>query len=369
VALALLAANVPSAAGAQVGADPGRAPSQAAADTDDARREGLHLLPVALPAYQPETSWMLGGAAILVDEPPAGSGRKESQLMLLAAASVRGQLSVALTPEWYLAGDRVQITGTASFSLFPDLFYGIGNATHRASEEHYTPRFGELAITPAFRLAPALYLGPTIRLQLARMSELETGGQLASGSLAGWRGGTTVQLGATAAWDTRDSVIYPRSGTLVRLQGLSAAGALGSSFDFNLLRLDARVFFNLPWLRHLVAAQALLEVRDGEPPFYDTGRLGGESTMRGFYTGRYRDRQLAAVQVEYRAPLFWRMGAVGFASAGNVARAPSGLRDGVKVAGGLGLRFAPLSDIPVNLRLDLAYGDGAAFYFGMGEAF
>jgi hypothetical protein len=42
--------------------------------------------------------------------------------------------------------------------------------------------------------------------------------------------------------------------------------------------------------------------------------------MRGYYEGRFRERQLYAVQAEYRAHLFWRVGAVGFASLGGVAR-------------------------------------------------
>ena len=41
--------------------------------------------------------------------------------------------------------------------------------------------------------------------------------------------------------------------------------------------------------------------------------------MRGYYLGRYRDKKAWVLQGEYRAPLFWRLGAVAFGSWGLVA--------------------------------------------------
>lgn len=368
LALAAISAARPAAA-QQAAATPGGTPRPAEVRADAARQEGkLSVVPFAMPGYQPETGFLLGAAGVLVHQPAAGSGRKESQLVLAGAASVRGQFSAALQPEWYLAGDDVQLTGMLGYSLFPDLFYGMGAATRAADEERYTPTYLELAATPAYRVARALYLGPTVRLQRATIGELAAGGRLAPGTITGSRGGTIVQLGATGSFDTRDSTLYPRSGALVRLQLLRSEPELGSDFTFSLARLDARGYVT-PWGRAVLAAQVLVELRDGEPPFYDTGRLGGEVAMRGYFAGRYRDRQLATAQLEVRTPLFWRLGAVAFASAGDVARDPADLGRSVKAAGGVGLRLAPVPDVPVNVRLDLAYGDDAAFYLGVGEAF
>lgn len=72
----------------------------------------------------------------------------------------------------------------------------------------------------------------------------------------------------------------------------------------------------------------------------------------------------------YRAPLFWRIGGVAFASAAMVARSLDDIDAGaIKPAGGLGLRFAPLEDVPVNIRLDVAYGSELSFYLSVGEVF
>jgi hypothetical protein len=338
------------------------APPSASASGD------LKLLPVLMPAYRPETRWLLGGAVVLLQQ-PAAAGGKESQLQILGAATELGQYVLALRPTWYLARDAVQLTGALEFSRFPDEFYGIGNGAPASAREPYTPLYLLADLGPRFRVAPGLYLGPSLRVQHASMLRVAPGGQLAPGTVTGAAGGTTVQVGASAEWDTRDSTLYPRSGALVRLDLRAADPAVGSDFEFGLLRLDARRYLGIGATRHVLALQAVLELRSGAPPFYDTGKLGGGEIMRGWYAGRYRDRQLWSAQAEYRLPLVWRVGAVAFGSAGGVARDGVGLVDAVRFAGGGGLRVAPSARIPINLRLDVAYGNATSVYFGLGEAF
>jgi hypothetical protein len=339
-------------------AEHAEAPVQSA-DSRTEEEAGWSVVPFVLPAYQPETSWLLGGAAVLVHQPDRRSGQRESQLLLAGAASTRKQFSGLLQPDVYLLEDRLQLGGTLSAAKFPDEFFGVGSDTAASASEPYTPLLYELEFSPG------------LRVQQVELPEVAPGGQLDSAQVAGARGGRTVQLGLSGFWDTRDNTLYPTQGVLVRLSLRSARPELGSDFRFDVLRLDARQYVSLPWSsRHLLAVQGLVELRRGEPPFYDLGRLGGGEMMRGYYEGRYRDRQLAALQAEYRAWLFWRVGGVLFASAGTVARSVSALRlDRIRPAVGAGLRVAPLADVPVNFRLDVAYGSTLSFYLNVGEAF
>jgi hypothetical protein len=54
-----------------------------------------------------------------------------------------------------------------------------------------------------------------------------------------------------------------------------------------------------------------------------------------------------------------------------VAHTPGDLTEvsGVRFAGGGGLRLAPFADVPINIRLDVAYGNEPSFYLHVGEAF
>ncbi|WP_224242514.1 BamA/TamA family outer membrane protein [Hyalangium gracile] len=338
--------------------------------TVEASEGSLSVVPFALPAYQPETSWLLGGAAALVYQPPESSGRRESQLLLAGAASLRKQFSLILSSDVYALEDRLHLGGTLSAARFPDLFFGMGGATSASAEEPYTPTYHEVELSPKWRVLPSLYVGPSGRLYVAEIDNPAPGGMLDQGDVPGARGGTTVQLGVSALWDTRDSTLYPRSGALVRAQARMALPALGSTAAYNLLRIDGRGYLTMPYAPHVLAVHALIELRGGEPLFYDTGKLGSAEMMRGYYEGRFRDRQHLALQAEYRAPLFWRVGGVVFGSVGNVGRSlDEELLSDLKPGAGVGLRVAPVADVPVNIRLDVAYGSQLSFYLNVGEAF
>jgi hypothetical protein len=346
---------------------PGRADT--ATPSLPAAEGSWQLVPAVLPAYQPETSFLIGGAAVLALQYPDGSAHRESQILLAGAVSVRKQYSALLQPDAYLWRERIHLGATLSAARFPDLFFGMGE-TRRRDQESFTPIYYELELSPKLRLLSGAYLGPSFRVLQTEIVRTDAGGALASGAIPGSRGGSSVELGLSLLWDTRDRTLYPGDGGLLRARLVSARGAWGSDFDYELLRLDARRYFSLPWPGHIAAFQALAELRAGTPPFYSTGRLGGSEMLRGYYEGRYRERQYLAAQSEYRAPIVWRLGVALFLAAGSVAPALDELALArLKVAAGAGLRLAPLADVPVNVRLDIAYGDDLNFYFGIGEAF
>ncbi len=364
--------STPPAAGASTSADV----AAAGVVRSDGAREvdadgGWSLVPFVLPAYQPETRFLIGGAAILGHQPSPGSGLRESQVTFAGAASVRGQFTALISPDVFVLRDRMHLGGMLSGARFPDTFYGVGADTARDGSEPYTANLFELELSPRWRVVDALYVGPSLRVQAVELAEVAGGGLLDSGTIAGSDGGQTLQLGVSAFWDTRSSTLYPTSGGIVRLNLRRAFSALGADYSFDMLRLDARRYITLPWhRRHVLALQGVVELRSGAPPFYDLGRLGGAEIMRGYYEGRHRERQLYAVQAEYRAHLFWRAGLVLFASLGGVAHDVGGSSfDHPRVAAGAGLRVAPFADVPVNFRLDVAYGDQMALYFNVGEAF
>jgi hypothetical protein len=93
--------------------------------------------------------------------------------------------------------------------------------------------------------------------------------------------------------------------------------------------------------------------------------------MRGFYEGRFRDKQVFILQTEFRRPLFWRIGGVVFASGGSVSENHDEINwRELKFAYGVGLRFAITPEERVFARVD--FGGGAntyGFYVQVNEAF
>jgi len=333
---------------------------------------GLGFAPFAAVGYADETGLLFGAAAIAFYHHPEAARRRDSQVLLAGAVSLREQFTAVLGPDLYLAEDRVHLAASVSAARFPDRFFGIESRERLRREEPYTPVYVETEVSPKLRLSARhyMYLGPALRFQHASIVERQPGGLIDAAAVPGARGGSTFQVGFRGFWDARDSTLYPTRGALVDVSWLGASRAAGSDYTFSRARLDARAYVPSFWSRHVLALEGLVEGRVGEAPFYDLGKLGGSRLLRGHFDGKHRDRQLAAAQIEYRFPVVWRFGAVAFASAGTVASTLADLASAkVYASAGGGVRFAPSAKAPVNVRLDVAYGDEPRFYLDVGEAF
>ena len=345
--------------------------SSASEDADEESSSGFGITPFGGITYSPETSLMFGAVAIAYYAHPPEAKRRDSKLMLALAYSLRQQAAVLLGGDSYLLDDRLSVESTVSYSRFPDSFFGVGNDTRLDDEERYTAILAELRFLPKWRVLPRLYLGPGARLYVVRIQEVESGGLLDHGSYRGHEGGHVMELGVGAVYDSRDNTLNPHAGVHVQLTPRISAPELGSDYRSTTTILDARGYIGLQPPNHILALRGYAEYRTGRPPFFDLGRLGGDQLLRGHFQGRYRDRQLLAVQAEYRLRVYGRFGMVGFGGLGEVAPQVSDFELGaIRPSVGGGLRFAPSSAAPVNIRLDFAWaGDQSGFYLNVGEAF
>jgi hypothetical protein len=109
----------------------------------------------------------------------------------------------------------------------------------------------------------------------------------------------------------------------------------------------------------------------GHAPFFALSQVGAQDQLRGYITGKYRDRDLLSAQVEYRRMFPNRFGFAVFGGASEVAKDFGDFNTGDIVAAvGVGVRYRLSKENPVNYRIDYAYGkDGGNLYFMVGEAF
>jgi outer membrane translocation and assembly module TamA len=138
--------------------------------------------------------------------------------------------------------------------------------------------------------------------------------------------------------------------------------------------LDFRAFTHIFSPKNILALQAYYNsVWGGTAPFYMLPKLGGDQRLRGIeHENRYSDRQAYYIQAEGRRQLFGRFGGVIFTGIGNVDHQLSDFTfRSLKFVVGLGVRFQPLKDEKLNIRLDAGKGPGKQFaiYFSLNEAF
>jgi outer membrane protein assembly factor BamA len=350
----------------------GAAGSASAFPEEAAKKEktsGLAFLPVIF--YTPETKWALGGGGIyyfrLVRDK---SVSRPSNISFFGAYSQRKQTNIEVNPDLYLK-KGLHVQTKFQFSDFPDQFYGVGNDVTEDMEEPFTSRFAKVSIEALKKIRGPLNIGFQYFFDDTRMKEVEAGGLLDSGTVTGSSGGTVSGFGYFMTWDSRDSIFYTTSGSFHQFSVMAFGRTLGSDFSFNRFYFDLRKYIRFSFA-HCLALQTRFLFQTGDPPFWRMGLIGGQESMRGYYSGRYRDKNMITLQAEYRwTPIFWRLGLVAFAGLGDVAAAPDGFDLGeFKYSYGLGLRFVFDPKQRLHIRLDFGFGkDTSGFYFTAGEAF
>ncbi len=332
---------------------------------------GFVILPVLF--YMPETK-LGGGVGGLITYRPASSAPTErpSSLYFYAVYTQLKQFSTQWEPEFYFQKEKYLVRSKIVFEKYPDKFWGIGPDTPDEAEENFTPRtFSvEASFQQKILTEQKLYAGLQYLFETYKILKTDPEGELVQGPWLGRSGATSSGLGFILNWDTRDNIFTPRRGNYWQLLMNFYRKFLGGDFNFTTLKLDLRKFFPVT-ATHVLAVQALFQSAAGDVPFKSYPKLGGDSIMRGYYSGRYRDRYLTAFQGEYRLPVWWRFGLVGFAGLGNVADKIGNFDLGkFKYSVGLGIRFLIVPKEGTNLRLDFAWGKGTSgFYFTARESF
>jgi outer membrane protein assembly factor BamA len=170
-------------------------------------------------------------------------------------------------------------------------------------------------------------------------------------------------------WDTRDHEQFPRNGWLMTARTMLYRKSAGGDFDADTYMLSANHYRPVRD-RDVLAFRGYFRTTGGDAPFFILSTFGGKSDLRGYPSGRYRDKAMYALQGEYRWQATDRWIFTGFAGFGEVAPSFGDFGEELLPAAGVGARFAVSQKHRVALSADIAVGnDGAEFYFGVGESF
>lgn len=338
-------------------------------DSTESKRSGWAGFPFVF--YTPETKTGGGGAInYFFREAGSGANARPSSFVPVLVYTQKSQISGSVFTDLYWQQEKYHVTSMISYAKWPNQFYGIGNNTAASEKEDYTQQALALDLSLLRRVRHGMYLGVQYQFLHSNLVEVENGGRLTQANVIGAGEGTASGIGALLSWDTRDNIFTATAGSFYQLAARMAHERLHSDFTFTNYQIDLRQYFPLT-ASHVLAVQGYMNIINGEPPFYLLSQLGGQNLMRGYYQGRYRDKNMLAVQMEYRLPLWKRLGAAGFAGFGEVA--PEIRRfaaKSLKPSVGMGLRYLLVPEEKINLRMDLGWGkDSSGFYLAMTEAF
>lgn len=326
-------------------------------------------------AFAPETRWEFGLSSLYVYYAKKDTTNRLSEINAFAFYTLANQHGVWLDHSLYSNNNRWSLLGRIRYQNFPLLYFGIGPDAapqHLATVDARQINIKERVLK---KLANNFFAGPEIDFQhlssVRFIPHLQNNFEMPLGS----NGSSNIGFGGGAIYDKRHNVLNVRDGGFSELALLHYNKAWGSTYAFTSIISDNRLYRPVN-KRDVLAAQLFGQFSVGQTPFNQLSLLGGESIMRGYYLGRFRDRNQLAAQVEYRMlPLPFtftkRWGAAVFGSAGTVFDQFSTLRlKNIVWAGGAGIRFLVFPKKDIYSRLDLAFTkEGKGFYIFIGEAF
>ena len=325
-------------------------------------------------SFAPETNLSIGvGIKGLFKMSGSGDETRTSNLPLTVQYTIENRYFFFSGFEIFSPQEKYVLTGTMLAQSFPSLFFGIGPDTPKSNEEKFD--YSQVLLEPIFLknlFKRYLFFGAGIRYNKINKVEALPNGLLRNTSQTGALGSTSSGLQLAMLYDSRDNILNASKGLFISLTHGFYGDWLGSSHDFQLTKLDFRYFIQpLGEPSSIVGFHFLSQLSQGDTPLQELGQLGGHEIMRGYFEGRYTDRQLIATQVEWRQKLTHRWGAVAFVGVGNVAPSFDSFDFGtLRTSFGLGLRFLVDEEENLNVRLDFGIGNEKAnYYFKIAEAF
>ncbi|MFN8360686.1 MAG: BamA/TamA family outer membrane protein [Candidatus Kapaibacterium sp.] len=348
------------------------------ADTIPKSRSGITGFPYI--SYTAETKLAGGVGGLYYFRLDTIAGTRPSNITASTEYSQRKQFSIGIYPEFYLDGESKVITSTFKYSKYPAYLFGRGSRTTVLDKESYTPEGCKIIINFLANLhAHSIRNGWNIGGQFDfRFDSIQQSDSMASGNqglieshkIIGSSGGIVSGLGVVVNFDTRDNLFSARAGSYFDTKLSVYGGALGSEYSYRKLYVDFRQYFPGFTDDDAFTYQAIASFVSEGAPFYKLSDVGGEYMLRGYFNSRFRDNNALAVQGEYRSPLWWRFGAVGFLGLGDVFGRLSDLSlRSIKLTGGTGIRFVILPDERANLRFDVGFSnEEMQLYLGFFEA-
>ena len=327
--------------------------------------EDLVIAPI--PAYSPQLGWNLTlGGAYFLDIGEKDADVSPSLVGGFAMAAENGSYAYGAGTYLHLLNDKLRVKAGAAHIDIRYRFYGIGNEIDFLNID-------VLQEGPAYFLTGSWNVWKKLYVGLGyRRGSVDTRLRFDVDDSSFFDPVLNIELGAISIpieIDSRDHEQFPRNGWQILGQTVLYRESVGSDFEAETYKLSINRYFPMRET-DVLAARLVVRSASEDVPFFLLSTFGGTTDLRGYPSGRYRDRQMYAMQTEYRWQFSDRWIFTGFAGVGEVAEHFSEMGRNFLPAGGVGARFVLSEKHKIGLSFDVATGkDGTEVYFGVGEAF
>ncbi|MDR6783868.1 outer membrane translocation and assembly module TamA [Pedobacter africanus] len=345
--------------------------------TDSSRRPSF--MPVPIFRYSQEIGVEFGAGLLYstyLDRKDLSN--RSSNFSGVVSASTKGQYNVTLKSDIWTKKNTHHYISEVRFKRMPFNFYGIGNETDAANEDRLVQGFVKVVLEAEKRFWPSMYTGFSAGFENYHFTDKEIGGIFTTDpTIIHKIGGSVFYAGVSQTYDTRNSNNYTTKGMMAKVSYQYAPDFWGKeNFTGSLIKANVRSFWSLS-PKFVIGVNGLFHSIQGKNvPFYLLPQMGNDEMMRGYYTGRYRDRNLLAAQAELRYRYNNRFGAAIFGGAGQVfENGGLGIKN-FKPSYGAGGRYFFDPEKGLSVRVDYGIGEKrtnekrqTGFYISLAEAF
>ena len=320
------------------------------------------------PHYASDTKFGLGMvAAGLYRSDPNDTLLPPSNVSLFGDVSTVGFYMLCVRGNHIAPRGRYRIDYRLYFYSFPSDFWGIGyemgdNDDNKSDMKRWQAQ-AEAAFL--FRVADNFYVGPMASYDYVIGKHIERPELLNGMDHHTWN----VVAGVSLVYDNRDNLTNPHRGIYLNLKQMFRPEFMGNDYAFSTTHFRFDAYQRLS-KGTILAEDFGANLNFGNPSWGMMAELGGTSSMRGYYEGRYRDKHSLEASVELRQHVWKRNGIVVWAGAGTVFPKFSALRSRqILPNAGVGYRWEFKKN--VNVRLDYGFGKSgqSGFLFNINEAF
>ena len=320
------------------------------------------------PHYASDTKFGLGMvAAGLYRADVNDSILPPSNVSLFGDVSTVGFYMLGVRGNHLAPQGRYRIDYHLYFYSFPSDFWGMGFDMGDNDDNKSDMKRWQAQVEASFliKVADNFYVGPMAAYDYVIGKQIERPELLQGMDKHTWNVGAGVSL----VYDNRDNLTNPHRGIYLNIQQMFRPKFMGNDYAFSSTKFRFDAYQRLG-SSTILAEDFGANLNFGNPSWGMMAELGGTSSMRGYYEGRYRDKHSLEATVELRQHVWKRNGIVVWAGAGTVFPKFSAMRSRqILPNAGVGYRWEFKKD--VNVRLDYGFGKSgqSGFLFNINEAF
>lgn len=321
------------------------------------------------PHYASDTGLGLGlVASALYSTDRSDSTLEKSNASLYSDMTTKGFLMIGIRGNNIFPKKRYRLDYRLYVYTFPSYLWGFSypQSDNDDNKSKYSRTKFEVMARFLIPINRYSYLGPIARYQYVHAYKLkDQAPQLLEGLP---KTVSDFGVGVSYTFDSRDFMLNASRGWFMQLDLTTNPTFLGNNNTYWSAELQLATY-RKAWRGAIIAGELHTRQSTGQVPWPMLADVGSSNRMRGYYEGRYRDKNVIDAQVELRQHIWHRNGIVLWLGAAEVFPRYSDMRfSRILPNAGVGYRWQFKKG--VNVRLDYGFSrNGTGFIFNINEAF